>query len=106
VGEERKVAAILAADVVGYSRLTGADEEATLARMRNLRSELLNPAVEAHGCAPILKVRGADRADAEETSISRGEIVLRSSMRMSRDERRGPAHGQRLRLLPRVSSKE
>jgi class 3 adenylate cyclase len=104
VGEERKVAAILAADVVGYSRLTGADEEATLAR--NLRSELLNPAVEAHGCAPILKVRGADRADAEETSISRGEIVLRSSMRMSRDERRGSAHGQRLRLLPKVSSKE
>ncbi len=49
MGEARKVAAILAADVVGYSRLTGADEEATLARMRALRSELFNPAVEAHG---------------------------------------------------------
>ncbi len=49
MGEGRKVAAILAADVVGYSRLTGADEEATLARMRTLRSELFNPAVEAHG---------------------------------------------------------
>ncbi len=47
--EGRKVAAILVADVVGYSRLTGADEEATLARMRALRSELFNPAVEAHG---------------------------------------------------------
>ncbi len=49
MGEGRKVAAILAADVVGYSRLTGADEEATLARMRALRRELFNPAVEAHG---------------------------------------------------------
>ena len=49
MGEGRKVAAILVADVVGYSRLTGADEEATLARMRALRSELFNPAVEAHG---------------------------------------------------------
>ena len=43
MGEGRKVAAILVADVVGYSRLTGADEEATLARMRTLRSELFNP---------------------------------------------------------------
>ena len=49
MGEGRKVAAILAADVVGYSRLTGADEEATLARMRALRRELFNPTVEAHG---------------------------------------------------------
>jgi hypothetical protein len=49
VGEGRKVAAILAADVVGYSRLTGADEEATLARKRALRRELFNPTVEAHG---------------------------------------------------------
>jgi class 3 adenylate cyclase len=49
VVEGRKVAAILAADVVGYSRLTGTDKEATLARMHTLRSELFNPAVEAHG---------------------------------------------------------
>ncbi len=49
MGEGRKVAAILVADVVGYSRLTSADEEATLARMRALRTELFNPAVEAHG---------------------------------------------------------
>ncbi len=49
VGEERKVAAILVADIVGFSRLTGADEEATLARLRALRAELFNPAVAAHG---------------------------------------------------------
>jgi class 3 adenylate cyclase len=38
--ESRKLAAILAADVVGFSRLTGADEDRTLARLRALRSDL------------------------------------------------------------------
>ena len=44
----RKLAAILAADVVGYSRLAGADEERTLARLRALRGDLIDPAVAAH----------------------------------------------------------
>jgi hypothetical protein len=39
--ETRKLAAILVADVVGYSRLAGADEERTLARLRALRSDLI-----------------------------------------------------------------
>ena len=37
---QRRLAAILAADVVGYSRLMGADEAGTLARLNALRSEL------------------------------------------------------------------
>ena len=41
--ETRKLAAILVADVVGYSRLAGADEERTLARLRALRSDLIDP---------------------------------------------------------------
>ena len=44
----RKVAAILVADIVGYSRLTGADEERTLARLRTLRSDLIDPAIAVH----------------------------------------------------------
>jgi adenylate cyclase len=44
----RKLAAILAADVVGYSRLAGTDEERTLARLRALRGDLLDPAIAAH----------------------------------------------------------
>src|SRR6266536_3978397 len=44
----RKLAAILAADVAGYSRLTGIDEEGTLKRLRKLRRELINPAVALH----------------------------------------------------------
>jgi adenylate cyclase len=48
MAEQRKLAAILAVDVVGFSRLTGADEERTLARLRALRSDLLDPAVAVH----------------------------------------------------------
>jgi TolB-like protein/class 3 adenylate cyclase/Tfp pilus assembly protein PilF len=44
----RKIAAILVADIVGYSRLAGADEERTLARLRGLRSDLIDPAIAAH----------------------------------------------------------
>ena len=44
----RKLAATLAADVAGYSRLTGFDGEGTLKRLRKLRRELINPAVALH----------------------------------------------------------
>jgi len=45
MSETRKIAAILVADVVGYSRLAGADEDRTLSRLRGLRSDLT---VDAH----------------------------------------------------------
>ena len=45
---ERRLAAILAADIAGYSRLIGADEEGTLAALRALRSELIDPSVAEH----------------------------------------------------------
>ena len=48
MSESRKLAAILVADVVGYSRLAGADEDRTLARLRGLRSDLIDPAIAAH----------------------------------------------------------
>ena len=48
MSETRKLAAILAADVVGYGRLAGADEERTLARLRALRSDLIDPTVAVH----------------------------------------------------------
>src|SRR5215475_10639203 len=46
--ENRKLAAILVADVVGYSRLAGADEDRTLARLRALRSDLIDPTIALH----------------------------------------------------------
>jgi adenylate cyclase len=48
VAETRKLAALLAADVVGFSRLAGADEDRTLARLRALRSDLIDPTIAVH----------------------------------------------------------
>ena len=48
MAENRKLAAILAADVVGYSRLASSDEDRTLARLRALRSDLIDPTVAVH----------------------------------------------------------
>ena len=48
MGETRKLAAILVADVVGYGRLAGADEDRILARLRTLRSDLIDPTIAVH----------------------------------------------------------
>jgi adenylate cyclase len=48
MSETRKLAAILCSDVVGYSRLAGDDEDRTLARLRALRSDLIDPTVAVH----------------------------------------------------------
>jgi class 3 adenylate cyclase len=48
MSENRKIAAILAADVAGFSRLAAADEDRTLARLRALRSDLIDPTIAVH----------------------------------------------------------
>ncbi len=57
---QRRLAAILAADVVGYSRLAAADEEGTVSRLRALRHELIDPVVAAHG-GRLVKTTGDGR---------------------------------------------
>jgi adenylate cyclase len=53
----RRLAAILAADVAGYSRLIGADEQRTLERLKEIRAELIEPSVGAHN-GRIVKTTG------------------------------------------------
>src|SRR5580693_2046509 len=48
MSETRKLTAILVSDVAGYSRLAGADEDRTLARLRTLRSDLIDPIISVH----------------------------------------------------------
>jgi adenylate cyclase len=48
MSDTRKITAILAADIVRYSRLTGADEDRTLARLRTLQSDLVDPTIAVH----------------------------------------------------------
>jgi len=55
---ERRLAAVLAADVAGYSRLMGADEEGTLARLKATRKSLGDPTMADHR-GRIVKTTGA-----------------------------------------------
>src|ERR1700726_1957842 len=64
---ERKLAAILAADVAGYSRLMGAEEEGTLARLKAHRRELMDPKIGEHR-GRIVKTAG-DRMLVEFASV-------------------------------------
>jgi class 3 adenylate cyclase len=48
MSQTRRLAAILAADVAGYSRLMGADEEGTLAALKALRREVADPKIKEH----------------------------------------------------------
>ena len=54
---ERRLVAIMAADMVGYSRLMGADEEGTIARQKTHRSELIDPTIAEHD-GRIVKTTG------------------------------------------------
>ena len=51
---QRRLTAILAADMVGYSRLMEADEEGTVARQKTRRAELIDPKIAAHNGRIVL----------------------------------------------------
>src|ERR1700750_1618145 len=63
MAENRKLAAILAADVVGFSRLAGADEDRTLARLRALRSDLIEPTISVHNGRVVKRTGGGVREE-------------------------------------------
>src|ERR1700691_6160907 len=57
---QRRLTTILAADVAGYSRLAGADEEGTVSRLRALRQELIDPVIASNG-GRVVKTTGDGR---------------------------------------------
>jgi hypothetical protein len=67
MSETRKLAAILVSDVAGYSRLAGADEERTLARLRALRSDLIDPTIALYHGRIVKRTR--DRTIVEFRSV-------------------------------------
>ena len=83
---ERRLAAILAADVVGYSRLVGVDEEGTLERLRVLRREVVDPMIKEHR-GRIVRITGdgilvefASVVDAVRCAVdTQREMALRNS---------------------------
>jgi len=91
--ETRKLAAILAADVVGYSRLVGADEDGTVARIRALRSELIDPAI-ASNRGRIVKTTGdgiliefASVVDAVRCAIEVQKSMAQRNAKLGEDRR-------------------
>jgi class 3 adenylate cyclase len=91
----RRLAAILAADVVGYSRLVGADEEGTLARLRALLREVVQPAVFAHGGRMFKLVGDAVLADFPSAvdAVRCAAALQEASRRASRASRRSAGSG-------------
>jgi adenylate cyclase len=68
---ERRLTAILAADVVGYSRLMGAAEEGTLAALKAIRRELVDPRIVEHR-GRIVKTTGEGRQPRQVRYVSDG----------------------------------
>src|SRR3984893_5867718 len=78
MSQPRRLAAILAADVAGYSRLMGADEEGTLERLKALRRELVDPKIAEHK-GRIVKTTG-DGMLVAFASVARGVDAVRCVM--------------------------
>ena len=77
---ERRLAAILAVDVAGYSRLMGADEEGTLAALRAVRRELSDPKIAEHR-GRIVKTTGDGLLASSPASSTRCAVRSRCSGR-------------------------
>ncbi len=90
---DRKLAAILAADVVGYSRLVGSDETGTIARLRALRKELIEPLIADHH-GRVVKLMGdgalvefASAVDAVECAVAIQKGVAEREAALPEDRR-------------------
>src|SRR5580704_16314494 len=90
---ERRLAAVLAADVAGYSRLIGADEEGTLARLKEHRRELIDPKIAEHR-GRIVKTTGdgmlvefASAVDAARCAVEVQRDMAERSVGLQQDKR-------------------
>ena len=92
-GGNRKIAAILVSDVVGYSRLTGTDEDRILARLRTLRSDLIDPTIAVHngrvvkrtGDGSLVEFRSV--GDAVRCAIEMQDAMVERNAGMAADRR-------------------
>jgi adenylate cyclase len=92
----RRLAAILAADVVGYSRMMGADEAGTLAALKRHRETLFNPAVAAHN-GRVVKLVG-DGTLVEFSSVVEAVKCAMAIQRAVKAEARSDGNGVMLRI--------
>jgi adenylate cyclase len=95
-GQKRKLAAILAADVAGYSRLVGADEDGTLARLRHLYRATIQPLVTHHG-GRVFKLVGDSILAEFPSAVNAVECATALQRALIRSEGKHPA-GSRISL--------
>src|SRR5262245_29346851 len=88
--EQRKLAAILAADVVGYSRLMGRDESGTLTRLRKNRSEHLDPVLTKFG-GRLVKLTGDGALIEFASAVDALSAAIESQQAMAEANRDQPA---------------
>ena len=94
MSETRKIAAILVSDVVGYSRLAGADEDRILARLRALRSDLIDP---TSPCIMAASSSAPATAASSSSAASSTRCAARSKCRRDgRTQCRGAAPDRRI----------
>ena len=95
---QRRLAAILAADVVGYSRLMGEDEEGTIFRLKECRAEVIDPSLARYGGRVVkemgdgLLVEFASAVDAVQTALDVQKVMI------SRYEDQSDAHRMAFRV--------
>src|SRR5260370_4300091 len=90
MSDPRKLAAILAADVAGYSRLTGLDEEGTIRRLRDIRAEAIDPAVSLHR-GRIVKTTGDGLLIEFASVVDAVRCAIDMQSKMQSRNREGPA---------------
>src|SRR5262252_8651790 len=85
--EQRRLAAIVSADVAGYSRLMGQDESGTLAALKALRRELIDPAIAAHGGRSVKPTGDGRLLDfASVVDAVRGDVTAQPARAARSDE--------------------
>ena len=103
MSETRKLAAILVSDIVGYSRLAGADEDRILARLRTLRSDLIDPTIAVHH-GRIVKRTGDGSIIEFRSVVDAVRCAIESAERPHRAQH-GSAAGKAYRVSRRHSSR-
>jgi adenylate cyclase len=93
---QRRLAAILSADVVGYSRLMGIDEAGTLSRLNALRRDLIDPVIAAHS-GRIVKLMG-DGALVEFASVVNAVACAVEIQKQLREPNSGGAEAEPIRF--------
>jgi class 3 adenylate cyclase len=81
MSQTRRLAAILAADVAGYSRLIGADEEETLGRLKALRAKLVDPRIAEHSAASSRPQATGCSSNSPASSLVKSWVELRGGSR-------------------------